>query len=105
MVWENKPAKVYHGTTDRYATAIRRNGVDLSKGRGAADFGRGFYLTTSLYQAQQWANQKFRNVRSGRGHHAAAVVAFHLDRDLAGKLGDHLTFVLADFRIPRFRAL
>lgn len=93
MVWSNSPAKVYHGTTRQDALSIVGSGPNPAFGRGAADFGQGFYVTSNLHQAQQWANQK---VRSLPGSHIAAVLTFDLDRDLVGAYGDHLAFVLPD---------
>ncbi|MGC2781279.1 MAG: DUF3990 domain-containing protein [Bradyrhizobium sp.] len=94
VAWSNAPARVYHGTTLAHAQLIVSHGINPRAGRGAADFGQGFYVTTTLHQAQQWANQKVRNLPS---HVAgiAAVLSFDLDRDLAAAC-EHLTFVLAD---------
>jgi len=75
------------------------SGVNPALGRGATDFGRGFYVTSVRHQAEQWANQKAR-----RHSQKAAVLAFRLDRDLIGKLGDHLTFVIADTDFHAFVA-
>ncbi|WP_371855883.1 DUF3990 domain-containing protein [Nocardia beijingensis] len=36
-----------------------RQGIDLERGRGDLDFGQGFYTTTRLQQAQQWAHRLF----------------------------------------------
>ncbi|HEV2377600.1 MAG TPA: DUF3990 domain-containing protein, partial [Streptosporangiaceae bacterium] len=51
---------LYHGTSQASALQIEQNGVDPSLGRSFTDFGRGFYVTTDLAQAQRWANTKFR---------------------------------------------
>ena len=48
----------YHGTTRQAAQTIRANGIDLSRQRPDSDFGRGFYVTTELQQAQEWARHK-----------------------------------------------
>lgn len=45
---------LYHGS-DQYFEK-----EDLSKTRGFLDFGKGFYLTTYLEQAQEWALRKSR---------------------------------------------
>ena len=94
VVWSNAPARVYHGTTLTAAKEIRDYGPDPTRGSAVADFGLGFYVTTSLHQAQQWANQKVR--KDPRGTHVAALVSFYMDRDLAGSFKDHLSFVIAD---------
>lgn len=49
----------YHGTSSEYASTIRANGVDLSKGNPGADFGRGFYLTTSREEALHSAGRLY----------------------------------------------
>jgi hypothetical protein len=80
-------------------------GPNPSLGRGAADFGQGFYVTSVLHQAQQWANQKVRNLPVrllGTPGAVAAVLTFRMDRDAAGKYGDHLTFVIADAQFYDF---
>lgn len=46
--------KLYHGST----ISVRKPNV--KRGRVAADFGQGFYLTTSLEQAHRWALLKQR---------------------------------------------
>lgn len=45
----------YHGTSLAAAQAIAANGIDLSKSSPYTDFGRGFYVTTNLTQAVEWA--------------------------------------------------
>lgn len=51
---------LYHGTSLANAQAIQRNGINPSVGRSFTDFGRGFYVTTSLTQASRWA-KRFQN--------------------------------------------
>jgi len=98
MTWTNRPLIVYHGTHAQAAEAIVQpagNGehsVDLSLCRARVDFGRGFYVTTSLDQAKNWANVQARGMRrSGarakRGE-SAAVVRFRLDRNRLAELRD-----------------
>jgi hypothetical protein len=55
--------KVYHGSY----TKIEH--IDFSKCHPDRDFGRGFYVTKFLQQAQTWA------VRKGREHHTTGVVS------------------------------
>ena len=91
MPWTNAPLVVYHGTDEDAAVRIQAVGIDLAVCRLRADFGRGFYVTSSLHQAQQWANQKaLRSPRGGR----SAVLTFDLDRDEVANLDDHLAFVM-----------
>src|SRR5437588_12636961 len=96
MVWTNSPAVLYHGTDEISAHNIRTGRIRLSASRPAGDFGRGFYLTSNLHQAEQWANQKIARMPGppGGGAVRAAILTFNLDRDLAADLDDHLTFVL-----------
>lgn len=48
------PVLLYHGSGQYFEQP------DLEKTRGFLDFGRGFYLTTYLRQAQDWALRKLR---------------------------------------------
>ena len=50
---------LYHGCTSHDATSILQYGIDLARCRHDTDFGRGFYTTTVLYQARQWAWARF----------------------------------------------
>ena len=49
----------FHGTTLQYAQDIYSNGIDLSKSSPDSDFGRGFYVTTNLAQAIEWAYKQY----------------------------------------------
>lgn len=88
MSWTNAPLKVYHGTTLNYTQSVAA-GPDPSKGSAFTDFGLGFYVTTNLRQAKDWANDRHRS----RGTHAAAVVEFDIDREWLATL-DALAFVV-----------
>jgi hypothetical protein len=90
MVWTNADLVVYHGTDDRAVANILQNGVNPAAGIPLSDFGLGFYVTSSLWYAKNHADEK---VLRSAGSLRAAVLAFHVDRDLAGNLDDHLTFV------------
>jgi hypothetical protein len=96
--WSNGSLAVYHGTDSVSANvAITAAGrpapfsVQLSQCRPATDFGRGFYTTTSVHQAQQWANSKVRRVRR-RNPTVGLVLKFDLDRDRLASL-ESLVFV------------
>jgi hypothetical protein len=102
--WTNPPLSVYHGTDNRSAGAIGVTSPaplpafipNLALCRPFTDFGQGFYTTTNLHQARQWANTR---VLGGPGLGAYAVVLrFDLDRDWLASL-DTLAFVrpTADF--------
>jgi hypothetical protein len=97
MPWTNAPALLYHGTDEIAANNIILTGIRLSSSRPAADFGSGFYLTSNLHQAEQWANQKVRRMPpppAGSPVIRATVLMYDFDRDAAADLDDHLTFVL-----------
>ena len=50
----SKINRLYHGTNQEFST------FDFSRARGFKDFGKGFYLTSNLSQAQKWAQKKAR---------------------------------------------
>lgn len=73
--WTNPAIVLYHGTLASSATAIVGGGVDISRGNPNTDFGRGFYTTTLLSQAEEWAETV--GVSEGKPH---AIVMLTLDR-------------------------
>lgn len=82
MPWSNQPLRLFHGTTGVHADSVLR-GIDSKKFVTARDFGPGFYTTTNLEQAWEWANDK-----ADREHATAkvtiaeaAVVEFAIERD------------------------
>jgi hypothetical protein len=102
--WSNQDLIVYHGTDNQQAglvapiapgggpvaAAFRPN---LARCRRFTDFGRGFYTTTSLHQATQWANARVRKVLAPIGPPQFAVVlGFVIDRDLLAAC-EQLAFV------------
>ena len=53
---------LYHGTLDRYADSIKRDGIILSKSKKFLDFGPGFYLTEDYNFACETAKRRsFKN--------------------------------------------
>jgi len=55
--------------------------INLARCRPFTDFGQGFYCTTSLHQAQQWANARVLRTLAPTGPTPTAVVlAFQLNR-------------------------
>ena len=89
--WIDQDIVLYHGTTDTSVADIL-NAVDPTKGSYRKDFGRGFYTTTRLDKALDWAN-----VKSQMTGDSAAVVEFTVTRnDLA--LLEGLFFVRGDSR-------
>ncbi|WP_415020868.1 DUF3990 domain-containing protein [Aestuariivirga sp.] len=73
-------------------------GVDLSRCRPRTDFGRGFYLTTSLEQAEKWANIKSLRSRSAD---QPLILEFNIDLEVFCKL-DYLWFVRASDEFNAF---
>lgn len=87
MAWKNGPLELFHGCDSASAHSIASHGVNLKLSRPRTDFGPGFYTTSVLHQAQQWANARIRRQRhGGKTASAAAVVKFVVDRSmLAGQ--------------------
>src|SRR5688572_1936290 len=111
-MWSNGSLVVFHGTD---TTALSAYGplargaaltgfrVNLALCRPATDFGQGFYTTTSLVQAREWANTRTRRTRprraaAGSFRPAGVVIRFELDRDWLATL-DSLAFIrpIADY--------
>jgi Protein of unknown function (DUF3990) len=90
MPWSNGPLVVYHGTDSLSANNIRLNGIQPRYFVAKTDFGAGFYVTTSLHQAKNWANEKVRT--QGSGAYSAEVLEYNLQRSSITNL-EHLTFV------------
>lgn len=66
--WNNPDITLYHGTTAPSADSILDR-IVASELKDSADFGRGFYTTTNLVQAQSFASRRARR----RPKHAAVV--------------------------------
>ena len=99
--WKNKALILFHGTDDVSLGAVGVDSgivlktfkVNLLLCRPHTDFGQGFYLTTSDFQAKQWANSRVLRRRKRVGPAPSAVVlSFSTDRDAVASL-DALTFV------------
>ncbi|HKO10180.1 MAG TPA: DUF3990 domain-containing protein [Alphaproteobacteria bacterium] len=101
MPWNNGPVRLYHGCDALAARAMQTHGIDLTRCRPRTDFGRGFYTTTSEYQAKQWANQRARRNPQNAAKSVAIVIRFDVDRDGLAALQD-LVFVMDG---PDFYAL
>lgn len=71
---------LWHGTTEKYADHIRKNGIDLRKSRSQLDFGPGFYMTNEVGLAERTARHKTlrENSRFSR-QDRAAVISFQVD--------------------------
>ncbi len=83
----------YHGTSAGYADAIREQGIDLSRGRFDADFGRGFYTSSSREVAESAGRRLYGD--------AVDVVEFRVPRAefsrLSGLAFDAPSSAWADF--------
>jgi hypothetical protein len=88
--WNNSPLKLFHGTDERSIESLLGTGIDLQFSRDELDFGRGFYVTTSLAQAMSWAEQKVDYKQESGG--LARVMEFAVSRDYLAEL-ESLWFV------------
>ena len=80
---ENGNILFYHGTTVEAAASIRKYGVDLDHATRDMDFGRGFYVTTDVNQANTWAK------RLGDKNNASGdVVVFEIPESDFNKLNN-----------------
>src|SRR5687767_7918377 len=84
-IWENQDLVLYHGTLKRFAEAIIQNGIDLSKSQAKRDFGLGFYTTTILYQAEDWAWQALHG-KNALADDVPAVLRYQVQRESLAKL-------------------
>jgi Protein of unknown function (DUF3990) len=92
---------LFHGTNTAFHTGVNtfkstfKYRVDWALCRKGTDFGRGFYTTTSLHQATQWANNSVRRQTTSKGIQSTALILmFQADRDEIAAL-DVLSFVRA----------
>ncbi len=88
MTWQNSDLVVYHGSDEVSANRIRKtsmtsqNGIDLKLCKPRTDFGRGFYTTTNLHQARNWANLRAKRLNAASANSArATVIQFSVKRD------------------------
>ena len=94
--WSNGNLTVYHGTNTQGLAAhgpFKVGGslagfvADLKYCSPATDFGRGFYTTTWLHQAREWANARLRRLKPSKSLRSSPVqprglvLQFDLDRD------------------------
>jgi hypothetical protein len=97
--WTNPSLTVFHGTDNVSAGVGTQPAgsplpfvVNLSLCKPFTDFGQGFYMTTRLHQARQWANMRVLRAPTGPTPLFAVVIRFELDRDWLASL-DALSFV------------
>jgi hypothetical protein len=87
--WIDQDMLLYHGTVDLFVPSIL-NAVDETRGNPLRDFGRGFYTTTRLDKALDWATVKARRIGG-----VVAVVEFAVSRGDFSSL-ECLCFVRGD---------
>lgn len=92
MAWKNDDLILYHGTDNESARRIIAAGVDLSLCSPLTDFGRGFYTTTNLDQAKNWAVLKAIKIRERNPKAIGTVIELRVSRTWLGTL-DTLAFV------------
>jgi uncharacterized protein DUF3990 len=92
MAWANDDLVLYHGTDDVSAQRIISAGIDLSLCSPLTDFGRGFYTTTNLEQAKNWAVLKAIRVRARHPAAKGTVIELRISRTWLGTL-DSLVFI------------
>lgn len=93
--------KLYHGST----VAVKH--PSIKKGRGATDFGKGFYTTTSFAQARKWAILKQKR----EGSDKAVVSTFEVPDNIlemgfkvlrfTGATKEWLEFVVGNRRVQK----
>ncbi len=98
--WTNPKITLFHGTDSVAAGALGAVPgdtlpfvVNLALCKPSTDFGQGFYTTTRLHQAKQWANMRVLRVAPSPGLYAV-VITFQVDRDWLASM-DNLSFVRA----------
>ena len=79
---------LYHGSN------IEINKVDLQKSRITTDFGKAFYLTTSLDQAQKWAN-KIAKIKSGNP--IVSIFEYQENNTLNNKIFNNANYQWLDY--------
>ena len=88
--WADDTVLLFHGTTLPSAQDILMRGVDIQRCKPKRDFGRGFYATTSIRQAKDFAIKK---AIASQIH--PAVIQLAVDRRRLSRLAA-LAFVRGD---------
>jgi hypothetical protein len=93
---------LWHGCLESDARSIETNGIDLKRSRTALDFGRGFYTTTKLEQAEEWAQKKYRNQsRDDQVTNRPTILKFRTPLARLATI-ECLTFVRGEFKNDLF---
>jgi hypothetical protein len=101
LAWQNDDLILFHGCTDLslrpqnprgIMVGTLPHGVDHRVGAKKRDFGPGFYATTWLRQAKNWANLRRNKVSRRHPDAVAIVLRFAMNRDDLAALED-LVFI------------
>ncbi|TAK45279.1 MAG: DUF3990 domain-containing protein [Betaproteobacteria bacterium] len=100
MSWMNSELILYHGCDWDSADAICRpsstfpvHSINLMLCTPHTDFGKGFYATTNLHQAKNWANDRTTLLRITDPQKFAAVVEIAVEREHLAANASVLCFV------------
>lgn len=86
---------LYHGTLDRYAFDIWKNGINLNKSKPLLDFGKGFYTTKDKSLAIRTAHTRANSNNKFQNPYAfPAIVKLKIEES-----------ALADFKIKEFSCI
>ncbi|WP_409364177.1 DUF3990 domain-containing protein [Bradyrhizobium liaoningense] len=81
---------LYHGCSDQslspgtptgIVTSGGSHNISHTAGANRPDFGRGFYTTTWLHQAKNWANIRVRKLQGRHPAARAVVLSMHVERN------------------------
>jgi hypothetical protein len=106
-VWNNDNVVLFHGCSEESLHPANPRGIavsglphniDLTACAKRTEFGRGFYTTTWIEQAKEWANRQTKKLKArsaGRSLRKAIVLGLSVDRDKLAAL-DSLVFTNED---------
>jgi hypothetical protein len=101
LAWQNDDLILFHGCTDLslrpenprgITVGALPHGIDHTIGAKKPDFGPGFYATTWLHQAKNWANLRVRKESRRHPNATAIVLRFSMKRNDLAELED-LVFI------------
>jgi hypothetical protein len=101
LAWQNDDLILFHGCTNFSLRSNDPRGIvvnvlphqiDPAVGAARPDFGLGFYTTTWLQQAKNWANVRLRKINRKHPAAIAIVLRFAMKRDDLANLED-LVFI------------
>jgi hypothetical protein len=90
VAWINDDMVLYHGCSDQSLSTVNPTGIivsgppyniTLNIGATRPDFGPGFYTTTWLHQAKNWANLRVAKLRRRHPNVRAVVLAMRIERN------------------------